>query len=220
MQSEPDSGAIEPSLKALAFVLADTATVLAADDLAGYQKQLPTLRASLADYFAADAHAEHGPLGKFKDGLPERDNLKSARADFAPLSTAVTDLMRSRHLHHTAGLHIFECPMAPVIGTGRWLQRDATLKNPFLGSAMGDCGTEIDAPTASIKTAPSIGGHITRRVVTLPPGHPPLDAASLAVLSRALQTTGNSSASAAGCGSCGMSQAAMAAGEPCEHDKK
>src|ERR1035437_789444 len=112
MQSEPDSGAIEPSLKALAFVLADTATVLAADDLAGYQKQLPTLRAALADYFAADAHAEHGPLGKFKDGSPEQDNLKSARADFAPLSTAVSDLVRSRHLHHTAGLHIFECPMA------------------------------------------------------------------------------------------------------------
>lgn len=156
MQAEPAAGAAESSLKSLAFVLADASAVLAADDLAGYQKQLPALRAALADYFAADAHAEHGRLGKFKDGLPERNNLKSARADFAPLSTAVSDMVRAHHLHHATGLHIFECPMAPVIGTGRWFQRDAILENPFFGSAMSDCGTEINAPSASIKTAPSI----------------------------------------------------------------
>jgi len=33
--------------------------------------------------------------------------------------------------------------MAPGIGTGRWLQRSAELKNPFYGSAMLECGDEI-----------------------------------------------------------------------------
>jgi Cu(I)/Ag(I) efflux system membrane fusion protein len=33
--------------------------------------------------------------------------------------------------------------MAPVLGKGRWVQRDATLRNPFFGSAMARCGTEL-----------------------------------------------------------------------------
>jgi Cu(I)/Ag(I) efflux system membrane fusion protein len=33
--------------------------------------------------------------------------------------------------------------MAPVLGKARWLQRDATLKNPFFGSEMLDCGVEL-----------------------------------------------------------------------------
>jgi len=33
--------------------------------------------------------------------------------------------------------------MSPVLGTGRWLQRTAELKNPFFGSAMLRCGEEV-----------------------------------------------------------------------------
>jgi Cu(I)/Ag(I) efflux system membrane fusion protein len=70
------------------------------------------------------------------------------RRDFAYFSTAVADLVRDNHLNHAAGLHIFQCPMAPGIGTGRWLQRSSVLKNPFYGSTMLDCGEEVDAPAA------------------------------------------------------------------------
>jgi hypothetical protein len=34
--------------------------------------------------------------------------------------------------------------MSPVLaGKGRWVQRTLPLKNPFFGSGMPDCGTEI-----------------------------------------------------------------------------
>lgn len=54
-------------------------------------------------------------------------------------------------------------------------------------------------------------------LAALPPGHPPLDAATFAAFG-ALHPERAAPAEAA-CGSCGMSPAAMAAGEPCETGK-
>ena len=131
-------------LQELAGTTIEGAAALAADDLARYQKNLPAMRQALAAYLESYEHAVHGPLGKFKDALPDPADPKVARRDFAYFSTAVTDLVRENHLHHAAGLHIFQCPMAPGIGTGRWLQRAGPLRNPFYGSTMLDCGEELD----------------------------------------------------------------------------
>ncbi len=131
------------ALKALAFASADAAAALAADDLAAYQQQLPALRGALAALLAADPPATPGPFAKFKDALPEPADLKGARQAFEPFSTAVTDAARAHHLQHTAGLTAFECPMAPVLGKGRWLQRDSTIKNPFFGARMPKCGEQL-----------------------------------------------------------------------------
>jgi len=216
--ADPGSLSAGAMLKPLALGLADAATALAADDLAGYQKQLPAIRAALANYFAVAAEAVHGPLDKFKGGPRESADLKSAREDFTPLSTAVADLARAGHLHHTEGLHIFECEMAPG-GTGRWLQRTADLKNPFLGSAMSACGTEIDA--LELQPDAHAAGHGGGMAAMLPPGHPPIDAASISEYLLAQSAPGASAKQGGGdaCGSCGMSAAEMAAGQPCEHDK-
>jgi Cu(I)/Ag(I) efflux system membrane fusion protein len=130
-------------LKALAFQAADAAVPLAADDFAGYQKQLPAFRAALLAYLASSPDAARGPLGKFKNGLPDRTDLRSARRDFEPLSTALVDLAREQHLPHRENLHVFQCPMAPVLGTGRWLSRTESIHNPFFGSAMPECGDEL-----------------------------------------------------------------------------
>ena len=131
------------ALKTLALAASDGSEALAADDLARYQKILPAMRMALAAFFESYEHAAHGPLGNFKDALPDRADIKAARRDFAPFSTAVTDLVRENDLHQAAGMHIFQCPMAPGIGTGRWLQRSGELKNPFYGSAMPECGEEL-----------------------------------------------------------------------------
>jgi multidrug efflux pump subunit AcrA (membrane-fusion protein) len=136
----PDALAL---LKNVALAAIAGGDALATDDFAGYQKQLPLMRQALAAFLAGYGRAEGGPLGKFKDALPDRPDLKAARRDFAYFSTAVADLARENHLHHTESLHIFQCPMAPGIGTGRWLQRSAALKNPFYGSAMLECGEEL-----------------------------------------------------------------------------
>jgi Cu(I)/Ag(I) efflux system membrane fusion protein len=130
-------------LKTLAFAAADGSAALAADDLAGYQKGLPTLRAALQAYLAGHAPAARGPLAAFKDSLRDGPDLEAARRAFEPFSTALVDLARTQHLHHREGLHAFECPMTPVLGNGRWLSRSADLRNPFFGSAMLECGEEL-----------------------------------------------------------------------------
>ncbi|MDD2763796.1 MAG: efflux RND transporter periplasmic adaptor subunit [Opitutaceae bacterium] len=60
-----------------------------------------------------------------------------------------------------------------------------------------------------------------RMAAALPPGHPPLDQATLAAFARVQSAPGGQDKTAAGgdaCDSCGMSAAAMAAGEPCAHE--
>ena len=136
-------------LKDLAGTTVDAAQDLAADDLALYRENLPAVRHALAAFLESDGHAAHGPLGKFTEEIPDRTDIKAARRDFAYFSTAVSDLIRENRLHHALGLHIFQCPMAPGIGIGRWLQRSGALRNPFYGAAMPDCGEEIDGQAAS-----------------------------------------------------------------------
>jgi hypothetical protein len=143
-------------LSDLAGTTVEAAQALAADNLVLYQKTLPAMRHALVSFLESDEHAAHGPLGKFTDAIPDRADIKAARRDFAYFSTAVSDLVRENHLHHAAGLHIFQCPMAPGIGTGRWMQRSGALRNPFYGSKMPNCGEEIDAP-ASSPSASSFG---------------------------------------------------------------
>ena len=85
-----------------------------------------------------------GPLEKFKASIPDRADLKAARRDFEPLSTEVADLAREQHIHHREHLHVYQCPMTPVLGTGRWLSRSEQIRNPFFGSAMLECGDELN----------------------------------------------------------------------------
>lgn len=130
-------------LKNVALATIAGGDALAADDFEAYRHQLPLMRQALAAFLAGYERAKSGPLGAFKDALPDRTDVKDARRDFAYFSTAVADLVRANRLQQTEGFHIFQCPMAPGIGTGRWMQSSAKLKNPFYGSAMLDCGDEI-----------------------------------------------------------------------------
>jgi Cu(I)/Ag(I) efflux system membrane fusion protein len=132
-----------PQLKALALAAADAAALLAADDFAGYQKQLPAFRSALESYLAGLPEAARSPLAKFRNGLPDRPDLRGARRDFEPLSTALADVAAAQHLQHRESLHVFQCPMSPVLGTGRWLSRTPQVRNPFFGSAMLECGDEL-----------------------------------------------------------------------------
>jgi Cu(I)/Ag(I) efflux system membrane fusion protein len=134
------------SLQARRFAAADAAAALAADDLDGYLRQRGAVRAALAGWFAASAHAMHSPLADYRDGLPDPKDLAAAGGDFEPFSTAVADLAIQAGLHETGNLHVFECPMSPVLGKARWLQRDSRVRNPFFGSSMPGCGEEITHP--------------------------------------------------------------------------
>lgn len=192
-------------VKTLALALTQASSALGDDNLAVYQHSLPAISAALKTYAAANPHAAHGPLGKFLAGLPEPTDLASARIAFAGLSTAVADLVIEQGGASAEGLHVFECSMAPQGGKARWIQLDAKKKNPFYGSEMPTCGEEITSPSAA--TPPT--------AYALPPGHPQIDEATLAAFN-ALRAPAAQVAAADACGSCGMSKAAMAAGEPCK----
>jgi Cu(I)/Ag(I) efflux system membrane fusion protein len=129
-QTGPASAApaVTDKFSVLATAAIDAADALASDDYARYQKLFPTL---------APAAAEFPTLPKLELG----DSLKAARRSFEPWSTAVADLLKPHRAQ--LGLKIFQCPMAPVLGKGRWVQRGQPLKNPFFGSSMPDCGEEI-----------------------------------------------------------------------------
>ncbi|HEY4300718.1 MAG TPA: efflux RND transporter periplasmic adaptor subunit [Candidatus Didemnitutus sp.] len=127
-------------LRALAGTAADSAGALADDNVEAYRRLLPLLRRALQD--CVD-DAPTGPLSRFAGALPDRDDLRSARRDFEPFSTAICDAARDQQLMAREHWHLFECPMTPVLGTARWLSRDARPHNPFFGSAMPDCGDEV-----------------------------------------------------------------------------
>jgi len=186
----------------------DAGAALAADDFAHYVSLQVTVRDAFRDLAEFDPECARSLIDTAGELLPSRDNIADARTDFARFSTAVSDVMRSRKQLRAAGLHLFECRMAPVVGTARWLQREASPRNPFFGTSMLECGTEIDA--VSVARA-------------LPPGHPPIGHLSpdeRAMYSSSANAAATVGSAGAGCGSCGMSMEAMAAGEPCEHDKK
>lgn len=115
-------------LAELAGAAADAAAALAADDFPAYQRLFPRLAA------LAPGHPE---LPRLEPGA----DLKAARRSFEPWSTAVADQVRP---HRTElGLTVYQCPMSPVVGKGRWVQRTTPLRNPFFGAAMASCGTEL-----------------------------------------------------------------------------
>lgn len=119
--------AVPATLAALASSALDAAAALASDDFASYQKLFPAVTAA-ARSFRLPA-------------LEVGNDLKSARRSFEPWSTAVADLLKPHRAQ--LGLKIFQCPMTPVLGKGRWVQRSQPIKNPFFGSAMPDCGDEV-----------------------------------------------------------------------------
>lgn len=122
----------------LALALAEASAALAADDLAGYQKALPAMTAAVHRTGAA-----HELLRPLAEKLVDGPDLSAARRAFEPFATAVADVVLASGLHRQGGVWIFQCPMSPVLGIGRWVQTDDDLRNPFFGSAMLTCGEEV-----------------------------------------------------------------------------
>ncbi|RXK54403.1 DUF3347 domain-containing protein [Oleiharenicola lentus] len=203
-EAPPRTEVSAAALQSLAVAMSDASAALAKDDFALYQSLRTSVRNALHDLEDADPKLAATLTTTPADPLPNRGNLTDARKDFVRFSTAVTDVVRSRKIQQSANLRIFECTMAPEIGTGRWLQQEAGAKNPFFGSAMLKCGVELDRKVSAR---------------ALPPGHPPVEGLTPADYARYAGIK-PAAAPSGGCGGCGMSKEAMAAGEPCEHSKK
>lgn len=132
----PIAAQLSVQLQNLILATADAAEALASDDFGRYAKQFPQFDAARAAYKSPQ------PLPSLTMG----SNLKSARDAFEPFSTAVADLALAAGANHADKdpVKIFQCPMSPVLGKGRWVQRGATLRNPFYGSDMLGCGDAVN----------------------------------------------------------------------------
>jgi Cu(I)/Ag(I) efflux system membrane fusion protein len=71
--------------------------------------------------------------------------LDDARVEFLPFSMAVAEVAQSLRQHgQDAGVKIYKCPMFPRPGKDAlWIQAEGPLRNPFYGSEMLECGTEV-----------------------------------------------------------------------------
>jgi Cu(I)/Ag(I) efflux system membrane fusion protein len=67
------------------------------------------------------------------------ETINRARVEFISLSAALVPHFMAAKLDD---VHAFMCPFKNG-GTGTWVQRSATIRNPYFGSAWIDCGEEI-----------------------------------------------------------------------------
>ncbi|MDR2172082.1 MAG: EF-hand domain-containing protein [Planctomycetaceae bacterium] len=119
--------------------ISDAADALAKDDFATYQKHLPVVIASVK----RTSGAVRATLAPLAERLGTGKDIKSARRTFEPFSNAVANFVLAQPATNRQA-KVFQCPMSPVLGVGRWIQKDnAELLNPFFGAEMLHCGKEL-----------------------------------------------------------------------------
>ena len=130
------------------------AAALAADKLEAFNQQAVPFHTNtpvLLDSLAQEK-AWRPVLQKIEAAshLEKAGTLAVARKEFLPLSLAAADLAKTLRVQESAfrTLKIFQCPMTDkaIPGAAKisfWIQLDGPLQNPFFGSEMLDCGTEV-----------------------------------------------------------------------------
>jgi Cu(I)/Ag(I) efflux system membrane fusion protein len=137
----------------LALANAITAA-LAGDNLAEFNTQ--ALKTHTAVPALADAFPNHSPwrpsIEKLEAvaHLPTGTDLKAARKSFHPLSEAVVEFAKALRRQESAfkSLKVFRCPMTKdafpgAPRTAEWIQFEPTVRNPYFGAEMLDCGSEV-----------------------------------------------------------------------------
>ncbi|HEY1171756.1 MAG TPA: efflux RND transporter periplasmic adaptor subunit [Verrucomicrobiae bacterium] len=144
------SGAVTDYLK-----LADAITAaLAADNLAEFNTQAAKTHAATLAF--AKAFAMDSPWRKLIDPieksghLTNANDLAGARKVFHPFSVAVVDMTQALRRQESAfkQLKVFRCPMTKdafegAPRTADWIQLSPTLRNPYFGAEMLECGVEV-----------------------------------------------------------------------------
>jgi hypothetical protein len=119
--------------------LSDASAALAKDDLAGYQKSIPIIQTAVKQ----TTGAVRATLLPLSERLILGKDLASARKPFEPLSNAAANFVAAQPPERRQA-KVFQCTMTPVLTVGRWIQKDnPKLQNPFHGSVMLTCGSEV-----------------------------------------------------------------------------
>jgi hypothetical protein len=107
---------------------------LASDSVDG----VPAAAAAMKHVIDADQGKTFDPdFAREVDQLAAATDLHATRIAFQPLSGSLIAILAKHHVQ-TGTLYSAFCPMVKA----SWLQTDAkTIHNPYLGSAMPDCGS-------------------------------------------------------------------------------
>jgi Cu(I)/Ag(I) efflux system membrane fusion protein len=101
----------------------------------------PQAAAGVADSAPQAARGHLASIAERAAKLGDGGDIEAARVAFGEVSKPVVALVDSvadaRQRYHE-----FECPMAK--GYNRWVQRDAKMANPYMGTAMLECGSEVE----------------------------------------------------------------------------
>jgi hypothetical protein len=120
-------------------------SLLASDTTEGIDSCTAGIIAAAGGAHARAPEAAHEPIAaveKAAEALAAApaDDIEAVRKSFGELSKSVMAMLQAAP-EVAAHYHIFECPMAK--GYGRWAQPDSELANPYMGSSMLTCGSEI-----------------------------------------------------------------------------
>ena len=121
---------------------------LASDEAASFKENAARLQkasAELASGFAGSPLEAAADDLQSKAQFGEPQTLESAREAYMPFSNELAQFaLEYRKAAHQPGPHVFKCPMYPLPGkTAYWVQQELPLRNPFYGSEMIECGTEV-----------------------------------------------------------------------------
>jgi len=122
--SELSAGVVEPYLR--------VGNALASDSVEGVQADAKQIRSA-----AQALRPRATTIEMAAAGLAAAGDLRDARTQFGVLSETIDAYMAAEHLAPPAGVRAAFCPMA----VRPWLQKGATLRNPYSGSQMLTCGS-------------------------------------------------------------------------------
>lgn len=143
----------EAAAQAFLIAVSDVTSALASDDVERFNQQAPRVMETFAPL--ERSLASQTGWGEFvavvhRTAHWERTiELETARKSFAPLSAAVAEFLKSIRGQPGFGTYkLFQCPMtsksfpgAPKVGL--WIQKEGSIRNPYFGAEMLDCGTEV-----------------------------------------------------------------------------
>ncbi|MFH1913555.1 MAG: efflux RND transporter periplasmic adaptor subunit [Pseudomonadota bacterium] len=121
---------------------------LAADDMPRARAAAETMAEALRQ---VDMTALGGPahnvwmaaLTRMNDGLAvvrEAEDIVAVRTGFEPLSVGLAEAIVSLGVQTEGPVFELFCPMAFDYDGATWLQRDESIRNPYMGQAMPTCG--------------------------------------------------------------------------------
>lgn len=123
----------------------DCRALLAADKVEGIADCARAMSDAAKEIAASAPEGASEPLALVADAADAlaaagTDDLTKVRRLYGDVSKQVVAML-SALPEAAKGYHVFECPMAQ--GYKRWVQADSNMANPYMGTKMLECGSEV-----------------------------------------------------------------------------